>query len=99
MHVDMMKHCDSIIAISPAERLGGSTGYRLLLAPVKKSLPFSFINNASAYAPYCVELLYHHYSSGYFPRGLKETLYSTPFNFKTLKENRYLQYNINSCFP
>ena len=79
LHVDMMRHCDDVIAIFLAERLGGKDGYALLLAAVKNSLLFSFVNNASAYAPYCVKLLYCHYSAGYFHRCLKEELYSTPF--------------------
>ena len=37
------------------------------------------MNNASAYAPYCVRLLCCHYSAGYFHRCLKEELYTTPF--------------------
>ena len=79
LHVDMMRHCDDVIAISLAERLGGKDGYGLLLAAVKNSLLFSFVNNASAYAPYCVRLLCCHYSAGYFHRCLKEELYTTPF--------------------
>ena len=79
LHMDMMRHCDDVIAISLSERLGGKDGYGLLLAAVKNSLLFSFVNNASAYAPYCVRLLCCHYSAGYFHRCLKEELFSTPF--------------------
>ena len=79
LHMDMMRHCDDVVAIFLSERLGGKDGYGLLLAAVKSSLLFSFVNNASAYAPYCVRLLCCHYSAGYFHRCLKEELYSTPF--------------------
>ena len=79
LHLDMMRHCDDVIAISLAERLGGKDGYGLLLAGVKNSLLFSFVNNASSYGPYCVRLLCCHYAAGYFHRCLKEELYSTPF--------------------
>ena len=78
LHLDMMKHCDSVIAISLAERLGGPTGYSLLLAAVKESLPFLFVNSATSYAPYCVRLLFHHYSAGFFHTCLKQALFTTP---------------------
>ena len=78
LHLDMMKHCDSVVAISLAERLGGPTGYSLLLAAVKESLPFLFVNSATSYAPYCVRLLFHNYSAGFFHTCLKETLFTTP---------------------
>ena len=78
LHVDMMKHCDSVVAISLAERLGGPKGYSLLLAAVKQSLPFLFVNGATSYAPYCVRLLFHHYSAGYFHTCLKQALFTTP---------------------
>ncbi|KAH3802123.1 hypothetical protein DPMN_155792 [Dreissena polymorpha] len=79
LHVDIMRHCDNVTAVALAERLGGPVGYSLLLAAVKGSLLFSFVNNASSYALYCVKLLYEHYSAGIFHRHLKETLFSTPF--------------------
>ena len=79
LHLDMMKHCGHVVELSFAERLGGSTGYALLLASVKESLRFSFVNNASSYAPYCANLLYNHYSAGYYHSHLKETLFSTHF--------------------
>ncbi|KAH3777824.1 hypothetical protein DPMN_179272 [Dreissena polymorpha] len=75
----MMRHCDNVVAIALAERLGGSTGYELMLGAIKQSLLFSFVNNATTYAPYCVKLLYHHYNAGYFHTNLKYTLFSTPF--------------------
>ncbi|MEW8546925.1 MAG: hypothetical protein AB2693_25705 [Candidatus Thiodiazotropha sp.] len=83
LHRDMMKHCDDIVAVSFAERLGGRQGYQLLLAAVKSSLPFSFVNGASSYGPYCVQLLCQHYSAGYFHEKLKETLYTTPIGNST----------------
>ena len=80
LHVDMMSHCDEIIAIQLAERLGGPDGYSLLLSVVKQSLPFAFINGASAaYAPFCTKLLYQHYRSGHYHQKLKKCLYTTPF--------------------
>ncbi|CAC5397539.1 unnamed protein product [Mytilus coruscus] len=53
----MMEHCDEIIAIAVAERIGGPDGYKLLLASVKPSLPFSFLNGASSYADGPKELI------------------------------------------
>ncbi|VDI60746.1 Hypothetical predicted protein [Mytilus galloprovincialis] len=50
LHQKMMTHCDEIIAIAVAERIGGPDGYKLLLNGVKSSLPFSFLNGASSYA-------------------------------------------------
>ena len=79
LHVDMMSHCDEIIAVQLAERLGGPEGYSLLLSVVKHSLPFAFINGASSYAPFCTKLLYQHYRSGPFHQKMKQCLYTTPF--------------------
>ena len=79
LHVDMMRHCDHVVAISFAERLGGPDGYNLVLSAVKESLKFSFVNNATSYAPYCVKLLCQHYGAGHFHQCLKTTLYTTPF--------------------
>ena len=79
LHLDILNHCNHVVQIAFAERLGGQGGYSLLLAAVKESLCFSFVNNASSYAPYCVKLLYQHYSAGFFHTCLKETLFSTPF--------------------
>ena len=78
LHYDMLNHCIHVVAISIAERLGGPDGYSLLLYAVKESLLFSFLNNATSYAPYCVQLLYTHFSASYFHRNMKEALYSTP---------------------
>lgn len=83
MHVDMMRHCSHVLAISLSERIGGVEGHSLLMAVVKDSLPFSFVNNASSYAPFCVKLLYHHKKAGFFHQCLKQTLYSTPFREST----------------
>ena len=79
LHVDIMRHCDHVVAIAFAERLGGPEGYDLVLAAVKESLRFSFVNNATSYAPYCVQLLYQHCGAGFFHQCLKTTLYTTPF--------------------
>ena len=78
LHVDIMQHCDEVVAISVAERIGGPDGYNLLLAAVKRSLPFSFLNGASAYAAFCVDLLNVHYSAGVFHQNMKMSLFSTP---------------------
>ena len=78
LHVEMMKHCDEVIAISMAEKMGGPDGYALLLAAVKETLPFAFLNGASSYATYCTHLLREHYRAGSFHKGMKTSLFSTP---------------------
>ncbi|XP_067660602.1 uncharacterized protein [Haliotis asinina] len=78
LHRDMMDHCDEIVAICLAERLGGPCGYDLMLSAVKESLPFSFLNGASSYAAFCVELLHEHYAAGFYHQHMKTTLFSTP---------------------
>ena len=83
LHRDIMKHCDKVVAVALTERLGGKKGYELLLATVKTSLAFAFINGASSYGPYCVKLLFHHFSAGYFHARLKECLFTTPIGNST----------------
>lgn len=78
LHKEMMRHCNDISAVYLAERLGGSQGYQLLTAAVKSSVAFSFVNGACSCGPFCVHILYHHFSAGHFHQKLKETLYSTP---------------------
>jgi hypothetical protein len=78
LHVDMMKHLDGILAIALAERLGGEDGYNLLLSSSKESLIFSFLNAATSYSPYCVDLLHQHYKAGSFYSNMKQSLFSTP---------------------
>lgn len=78
LHYDIMSHCDEVLAISAAERIGGPDGYDLLLAAVKSSLPFAFLNGASSYGAFCVKLLVKHYSTGPFFQGLKKCMFSTP---------------------
>ena len=78
LHVDIMHHLESIVAVALAERLGGSGGYSLLLAHIKSNLTFNFLNGATSYAPYTLQLLCHHAKVGPFYRQLKECLYSTP---------------------
>lgn len=80
LHFELMSHCDEIIAIAVSERIGGTVGYNLLLANVKSSLPFSFLNGASSYAGFCTKLLLEHYSASPFHQGLKQRLYSSPHN-------------------
>ena len=77
LHCDIMKHCDEVLAIAAAERLGGPDGYHLLLGAVKQSLPFAFLNGATSYGAFCVRLLIAHYSTGPFYQGLKYCLFST----------------------
>jgi hypothetical protein len=69
LHVDMMKHCDEITGIALSVRLGGNDGYNLLLAAVKSSLSFSFLNGATSYAAYCTRLFY---------KNMKASLFTTP---------------------
>ena len=78
LHCDMLRHMNEVVAVSLAERLGGSQGYQLLLSVIKSSLPFSFVNGATCYAPYCVQLLHTHYSAGLFHQNMKMSLFSTP---------------------
>lgn len=77
LHCDIMKHCDEVLAIAAAERLGGPDGYHMLLGAVKQSLPFAFLNGATSYGAFCVRLLIAHYSTGPFYQGLKHCLFST----------------------
>ena len=78
LHKEMMDHFDEIAAIALAERLGGEDGYCLLLSAVKNSLPLAFLNGASSYAAYCVNLLYNHFVSGPFYQNMKCSLFTTP---------------------
>ena len=78
LHVEIMNHCDEVLAISMAERMGGPDGYALLLAAVKDTLPFAFLNGSNAYATYCTQLLLEHYQAGPFHQNLKTSLFSTP---------------------
>ena len=78
--ISVPDHCLSFyfVDISLAVRLGGPTGYSLLLAAVKGSLPVLFFNSATSYLPYFVRLLFHHYSAGCFHTCLKQTLFTAP---------------------
>ena len=80
LHIDMMTHLEMPGAVALAERLGGREGYNLLTAYVKSALPFSFLNGASSYAPFTLQLLYHHHRVGPFDQNLKQCLFSTPLN-------------------
>ena len=80
LHADMMQHADEVAAVALAERLGGPQGYHLLLASVKSSLLFSYLNGAVAYAPFCTELILQHYSASTFDQNLKKCLFSTPIS-------------------
>ena len=80
LHVNMMEHMDGIGALELAEKLGGEEGYNILLASTKKSLGFSFLNGATSYSPYSIQLLYHHYHAGSFYGHLKKCLFSTPLS-------------------
>ncbi|CAC5410219.1 unnamed protein product [Mytilus coruscus] len=75
-----MIHCDEIVAIGISERIGGKDGHNLLLASVKSSLPFSFLNGASSYAGFCSRLLLEHYQAGLFHKNFKQSLYTLPYD-------------------
>lgn len=75
-----MGRCDEIVAMAVSERIGGERGYNLLLTNVKSSLPFSFLNNASSYAGFCIRLMLSNYSASPFHQKLKHSLYSSPHN-------------------
>ena len=79
MHRDWMLHCDEVVALYIAERMGGYDGYQLLLSTVKQSLVFQFVNGACSYGPLCTQLIYEYYTCGAFHQGMKHTMYSTPF--------------------
>ena len=66
MHVDMMRHCRHVVAIALSDSIGGVEGHSLLMAVVKDSLPFSFMNNASLYASVCGLLLYPYKKAGFY---------------------------------
>ena len=78
LHLDMLKHIDIVLAVHLAERLGGKEGHALLRASLKIYLPFGFLNGASSYGPYCVQLLYEHYRAGIFYQSMKSCMFSTP---------------------
>ena len=80
LHIDIMRHCIKIVAIVVAERLGRKDGYNLLLAGVKSSLPFSFLNGDSIYAGFCTRYLIEHYKSSRFRRQMKHALFSISHN-------------------
>ena len=74
LHRDFMLHCNNLVAIITAEHLGGENGHRLLLSAMKSSLPFAFLNGASSYASFCVDVLHEHYSAGFFHNNMKMKL-------------------------
>ena len=84
LHGDIMRHCGEILGISIAERTGGADGYNLLLGCVKSSLPIAFLNGATSYASFCVDLLHVHYTSGFFHKNLKQSLFTTPHKDSTI---------------
>ena len=73
LHGDIMRHCGEILGISITERTGGADDYNLLVGYVKSSLPFAFLNGATSYASFCVDLLHVHYTSGFFHKNLFTT--------------------------
>ena len=91
LHADLMSHCDEIVAIAIAERVGGPEGYNLLLASVKSSLSFSFLNGASSYGAFCIRLLYEHSVCSPFHKRMKETLFSQPHN------NSKANFGLDTC--
>ncbi|CAG2250910.1 unnamed protein product [Mytilus edulis] len=84
LHYEMMEHCEEVSALSLAERIGGHQGYNLMLASVKLSLPFAFLNGASSYAAYTTQLLYEHCKCGVFYQNMKESLFTAPHKDSTL---------------
>ena len=78
LHKDIMSHLDEVLALAIAERIGGPEGYDLLLGTVKEALPFSFVNGASSYGAFCIQLLTEHYKSGIFYQNLKKHLFTGP---------------------
>ena len=78
LHADMLFHCNIITAMRLAERMGGKDGFNLLLAAIKKSLMWSFVNGASSYAPFCTQLLYEYYRAGEFHKAQIHEMWSTP---------------------
>jgi hypothetical protein len=78
LHYDILCRLDSIVAISVAERMGGRDGHNLLLASTKETLMFGFLNGATSYSPYSVQLLYEHFRAGVFYGNMKQCLFSTP---------------------
>ena len=76
LHREMMLHCDEVVGLYLAERIGVHQGYTLLLGLVKQSLPFAYLNGASQYAIFCTDLLYHHATASPFHQRLKECLFS-----------------------
>ena len=78
LHADMLFHCNIVTALRLAERMGGADGFHLLLAATKKSLSWSFVNGASSYAPFCVQLLYEYYRAGQFHKSQIHAMWSTP---------------------
>ena len=78
LHRDIMSHCDEVISLAIAERIGGPEGYDLLLGTVKEALPFSFVNGASSYGTFCIQLLTEHYRSGIFYQNKKKHLFTGP---------------------
>ena len=91
LHVDLMVHCDEIVAIAVAERVGGPEGYSLLLASVKSSLWFSFLNGASSYGAFCIRLLYEHSVCAPFHKRMKQALYTQPHN------NSIANFGLDTC--
>ena len=80
LHYEILLHCNEIVSIAIAERLGGEDGYNLLLSAVKSSLRFSFLNGATSYAGFCVRLLLEHNKASHFHQNMKQNMFSTPHN-------------------
>ena len=78
VHFEIMSHCNEVTGLAFSERLGGTDGYNLLLALVKNSLPFAFLNGSSSYALFSMQLLQEHYKCCPFCQKLKASLYTSP---------------------
>ena len=78
LHVEILKYCNVIVALKLAERMGGEDGFKLLLGAVKQSVGWSFMNGATCYGPFCIDLLQNYYSSSTYHKNLIHMLWSTP---------------------
>ena len=84
LHVEMMRHCLEVVAISFAERIGGKDGYHLLRAVMKLSLLFAYTNGASQYAAFTTRLLADHCSAPPLIQEIKKDYFSLPYHGSTV---------------
>ena len=87
LHLDMMQHFDYVVEVTFPEWLGGPDGYDLVVAAIKEMLKFSFVNNVTSSAQYCVQLLHKHLSARYLH---VYEVYSIQYTFKGQQSKFYL---------